>query len=508
MLTPTLSPSTFPAGNPNNNFSTVGGAVAGQPVMLTLFDLAPWNIIRSVYQRHSMAPSFRQIIKAMGGPFTRGVAAPTTGHYEKDWLHSLVEVGSIVTPSGGAGQNMVIALSAGSMFNTNVTVGGVARQGSFPQPGERLALPTGEMAIIVSKDVTTNPHRLTLRPVNSTINLNAHVTAGEKYFIPDNAWGEGTKLPQGRMSRIYKYTNTFQIIKAAFAASGSAMTTEMYPQVYEMGDGNVFLQLKYDAIETYEKYASGALLWGQQMNNITETDTAMGYDVAVTGTEGLIPFALSNGYQDTYTVGAYSVGELYQVARLFEQERSGIRQIVSWDGFDLYAEREQALQTVFNYTLAPKMINTFVNNGDPVNFEDGWQPANDQDFVAWFGFKGVHVAGYDFLFRLMHEFNEAIGAGAPAYDYSQWAVYTPLGQTKDMKSQQPRSYFGYEWRQLGNYKREAVVANIAGVGVAGANGYFQTIYAASEYDYAKGGIVSEIALHAACGNRIVIQRPA
>ena len=361
-MSPALSPSTFPVGNGNNNFSNVGGAVAGQPVVMTLYDLAPWNILRTVFQRHGSQPSFRMIVKAMGGPFTRGVGAPTTGHYEQDWNHSLVSVGSIVTASAGAGNSMIIALAAGDMYDPSVQVGGVARQASYPQPNQTLQLPDGNMAIITAKNVTTNPHRLTLKPVNSAVDLDLSVTAGSKYFISSNAWSEASALPYGHLSRIYKYTNTFQIVKAAFASSGSALTLDLFPQVLD-DDGNLWLSLKMDAVEDFERACSGALLWGQQINNLTNTDNALGYDVSVTGTEGMIPFILANGYIDTYTPGSYTLDELYQVARYFVQERSGTTQILSWDGYDLYVEREQALSQYFNYTLAPKMISTFSDSG-------------------------------------------------------------------------------------------------------------------------------------------------
>ena len=128
--------------------------------------------------------------------------------------------------------------------------------------------------------------------------------------------------------------------------------------------------------------------------------------------------------------------------------------------------------------------------------------------MAWLGFKGIRAGGYQYLFQILHEFNEAVGAGAEAYDYMKWSIFMPLGNTVDQKTNQPRANFGYEWRQLGNYKREAVVAKIGGVGVAGSGGYLPIEYAASQYDYMEMGIVSEIAFHAACGNRIVRQVPA
>jgi len=506
-LTPTLSPTTFPQGNPNNNFASVGGAVAGQPVLTTIYDLAPWNVLRSVYQRHSMAPSFRMMVSAFGSDFRRGVAAPTTGHYEQDWNNSLIEVGSIVTAASGAGANMVIALSAASMFNSAVTVSGSARKASYPQKGQRIVLPNGTMAFVVSKDVTTDPHRLTLRPANAAENLNDSVTAGEKYFVADNAWAEGSALPKGKLRRLYKYSNTFQIIKEAFGASGSAITTEFYP-IWDKEGETIVQPLKADMIMDYERSVSNALLFGQQMDNITETDTKLEYDVAVTGTEGLIAFATNNGYTDTYTPGSYTTQDFYTVSRIYEQERIGSREIVTWDGFDIFAEREQVLATLYSYTLEPQSIQSWMSQSDPFVSNDNWQPYEDKDFVAWLGFKGIRAGGYQYLFQMLHEFNEAVGAGAEAYDYMKWSIFMPLGNTVDQKTNQPRANFGYEWRQLGNYKREAVVAKIGGVGVAGSGGYLPIEYAASQYDYMEMGIVSEIAFHAACGNRIVRQVPA
>lgn len=507
MLTPTLSPSTFPEGNPNSNFSSVGGGVAAQPVLTTIYDLAPWYQMREVFARHSFAPSFRMLLKTFGSQFSRGVAAPTTGHYEEDWDASLVHVGSIVTPAGGAGNDMTIALDAASMFDTAVEVGGSARKASYPQPNQRILLPDGTMAYIKSKTVTTDPHRLVIAPVDSANDLDDSVTAGEAYFVVDNAWGEGTALPIGMLKRLYKYTNTFQIIKEAFGATGSGLTTEFYPTFQRVGE-NIAMILKPQMMRAFERDSSGALLFGQQMNNITTTDTQAGYDINVSGTEGLITFISSNGYTDNYTPGSYALSDLYVVARLLEQERIGSHDIVTWDGFDLYAEREQVLQNLFQYTLPPKMIDSFMPESGPGVATDNWQPSQDTDFVAWLGFKGCKVAGYHFLFKMLHEFNEAIGAGASAYDYTKWGIYMPIGTTVDRKTNQPVGNFGYEWRELTGYKREVVMATIAGAGVGGQNGYVPATVVSNEYDYTKMGIVSEIAFHGACGNRIVTQRPA
>lgn len=487
--------------------SNVGGNIAGQPVLTTIFDLAPWYQIRKVFARHSHAPTFRLLLKAFGGSFTRGVAANITAHYEEDWNRSLLHVGSIITASAGAGNDMVIALDAASMFAPGITSGGSARKASYPQVGQRILFPDGTMAYIKAKNVTTDPHRLTIAPALSTVDLDTVVTAGEKYFIVDNAWGEATGLPQGTIKRIYKYTNTFQIIKAAFGASGSALTMEFLPTFVQEGE-NIAMILKPQTVYNFERDVSNALLFGQTMNNINDTTgSQLGYDVAVTGTEGLISFVSNNGYTDTYSPGSYAISDFYFVTKTMEQERIGSRELVSWQGYDIYAEQEQVFANQYQYSLLPKMIDGLMARSGPNVPTDGWQPSQDADFVAWLGFKAAHIGGYTILFKQLHEFNEAIGAGAAGYDYPQWSITMPIGSTVDMATNQPVANFGYEWRELSGYKREAVFATIAGVGTAGTGGYVPIQYAAHEYDYTKSGFVSEVAFHGACGNRVVTQRP-
>jgi hypothetical protein len=60
------------------------------------------------------------MLKSMG--FDRGTAAPTTGHYEYPWRKDLVRVNSVITASTGPGTDVVIELTAGSMFDTQVSV--------------------------------------------------------------------------------------------------------------------------------------------------------------------------------------------------------------------------------------------------------------------------------------------------------------------------------------------------------------------------------------------------
>lgn len=113
-LSPFLDPANI-AGNPAGNFSNVGGGMAAGPVVSSLYDYDPFSIMRAIFMRHGMRPTFLQSLDMMGPDFNRMVSAPTTGHYEKDWIESLVHIGAITTPSTGVGSTVILTLASDMM---------------------------------------------------------------------------------------------------------------------------------------------------------------------------------------------------------------------------------------------------------------------------------------------------------------------------------------------------------------------------------------------------------
>ncbi len=503
-LSPFLDPANI-GGNPNANFSTVGGGMAATPVVSSLYDYDPFSIMRAIFMRHGDRPTFLQSLDMMGPDFNRGVKAPTTGHYEMDWLDSLVKIGSIVTASAGAGTSVVVALHADMMYNPSVTVGGVAAQASYPRVRQIIQFPNGKKAQITVKNTAVTPHRLTLTPLVTTVDLAGAITAGNSYFISDNAWAQGSGLPPGVLSRIYAYTNTFQITKEAFGITGTEMTNETFAQLKEGENGSIMLQLDYETVRRFERARSGALLWGQQINNITDTATAVDYDIPISGTEGFISWITTNAHTDTYTAGSYAIADFYAVTSIMEQENIGTSHLLTYDGYSLWVEREQVLQAFFAESIWPAMM-TSVQNAYNLVYDD-WDPSNDKDFVAWLGFRGYHVGGYTVFFKKMQEFSEAVGAGAAGYDFDTWSIYVPLTRVKDRSTGLQRPMIGYEWKQLGRYSRKAVIADLAGAGVGGHSGGYREV-AVNEFDAYRCGFVSELAFHGATANKIVVQKAA
>lgn len=488
----------------NQNISSVGGGVADQKVVESLYGYNPFAIERIAYQRHGKAPTFLEVMDLMGPDFNTGKNAPTTGHYEREWQESLVKIGSIVTGSDpGNGASVIVALHADMMFNPSVTVAGVAAQASYPREKQMVYLKNGLKAYIELKNTSVTPHRLTLKPIVATENIWSGLTAGESYFIPDNAWAHGSGLPTGVMPRVVQWTNTFQIVKDAFGATGSELTNETFVQFKQMENGSIVGVIEQDTMDRFDRARSNAMLWGQQINNITDTDTQVGYDVPVQGTEGYIKWLELGALADGYTAGSFVIDDFYAVGTLQKGQRTGASQVLATLGYQLYIDVEQSLQNTFANDLVPAMV-AKMQAANGVTFDD-WQPVNDKDFVAYLGFKAAHVGGFSYFFKEMHEFTELVGAGATGYTQPQWGIYAPLNTYTDRVTKNTRAKVGYEWKQLGSYSRKVVIAELAGAGVAGTNGYRQV--AVNEFDVYKCGLVSEQAFHGALPNHFVFQKP-
>lgn len=497
--TPFVDPANRPEDIRPPAFSAAGGAHSQQ--YFSQQDLYTPAEMVQVFERHSRSVGYRLMLKAYG--FTRGASTPTVGHYEYPWYKDLVTVGSIVTPAGGAGADMVIALSADNMYDPGLDSGGSAIKASYPVVGDILAFPDGNRARVKSKNTATDPHQLTLTPLKAAVDLDSSVSAGESYAITDNAFGEGTGLPAGRTSRVMKYTNDFQILKEAAMTSGSEMTNQAYFEPIPGTQGSFVLRVKWETMQRFEDKCDGALLLGSSIDNVTDASTQMGIDVTVKGTEGLYDFARLNGYTINYTVGSLTTADFDTIARTYELERIGVKEIAGWQGIDYYQEQENALQALLNGDLTANIASSrFAFNMDP---NDENQLVDSGDFAMNIGFRALRKSGYNFSWKSLHTFNEAIGLGHSDYDYTQKSIWTPLGYTEDKVTGGTSGTIGYEYKELNGYSREHVVAPINGLGVAGTGGV--SPIAVNQYDISQLGMLSEIAAHNTCANHVIIHTP-
>jgi hypothetical protein len=499
--TPFSAPANRPADIIPPAFAGVGGNYLSQEVF-SQFDLYKPNEWVEVFERHGIRPGFKTKLKALG--FANGTYAPTVGHYEYPWNKDLVRINAITTASAGAGATITLELTAASMFDPGVNVGATAQKASFVREGDILMGNDGRTrAIVTDKDTSVDPHRIDLTPLNAADDLVGLFVATEDYAIVTSAFGEGTGLPAGKVTRVMKYSNEFQIIKEAAGVTGSELSNRPYFNPVPGVEGSYYLKVASDAMQSMEEKCDGALVFGGTMDNVVVSNPTLGHDVAVKGTEGLIDFGLLNGYEDNYTVGSYALSDFDFVAGLYEQEKVNVRDICSWDGFSLYQEKENVLLTSMNSDLTGLLTQQMFRHA--VDLGDEYQPTSDSDFALNIKFRAVSKGGYNFGWNLMYAFNEGIGLGSALYDYKNWSVMHPLGYIKDARTGDQKGAMGYEFKQIGNYSRELVIGEVAGVGAAGTG--TPRPYVANEVDALKSGMVSELAFHGACANHLITQRP-
>jgi hypothetical protein len=472
----------------------------------TIYDRPPAERT-ALFARHAHQVGFCTWLDALG--YSSGSDTTSVGHYELGWEVDQVTVGSIVTVAGGAGNPIIIALDSTNMYDSGQTSGGSGVQASYPVAGDVLEFYDGVQGWVSAKDTSVNPHRLTIEPLDSADDLDSSVNATETYSILYNLHAEGSGLPASRTLRIMKYTNTFGLIKHAFEITGHELSNAVYHETVPGDPGSArkpsYMMLQQSDIMRYERSKSYMLLLGQQTTGLTQLVTQTGLDQSVTGTEGFIPFSLANGYNDTYTVGSYAVSDFDVISTKIMDERSiSNGTMFLLDGPVISNETDDVLDTYFQSDLTP-FINTLID-GYSSALEGYQQGLDGGDNTVGLGYSVVRKGGITYHMKRLDEFHDIKGGGHTGYKYRNYRVATPIGFANDIRTNVARPMVGYEWKQSGKYNRQDMWGGFAGAGVGGNNSPFGP--AVNEVDSLRKFMISHIAGHWACGNSLVVQRPA
>jgi len=471
------SPSfTNPEGLSPNAFGSEMGVYS--EAVTTPYDIYEPQEFIQLIEQHNKPASYRMLLKNSG--FSRAVRAPTTGHYEAPWYKSHLVVGSVIYAAGVAS----VVLDASSLF-AFVDAAGATRYGSYPIVSDVIELPSRKQGRISAKTTVGATHTCTIIPLDSTVPFVAgDFTAGERIFIVYNLQGEGMPLPGSRQSRVTKYTNTFAITAAAVSTTGSELTNATYFEVKPGVRGSFFEKGFDDMMMRHEDDCDNLLIFGQQTNNtgLAVTPTQLGYPVDVKGTEGLIDFGLTNGYDETWDpLTGYLIQDFNDITAIYEGERVGT-QLMVLQGFKAFQAVEDTLVDYVRQTEV-SLVNQETGGSTTVSV----------------GIGKIRKTGYDIIFKKVPAFSDVKGAGTAGYDYESWMIYMPWGFTADKSTGFRTGTVGYEWKQLGGYSRENTMIKLDGTGYGRVATQSDDIYTC--------GIRSEIAAHNACANQIVIQRP-
>jgi len=485
MYTPDIPAASLPGGLKPAAFAGVHSQA-----ILTDYDLYSPQELTVLFERHGYKPGFAMMLDVFG--FSKPGNGDHVGHWEADWKIDNITVGSIITESEGPGTAIVIELDATNMIAS--TIGGTTVRGSYPVEGDQIYLPNGDKAFVDSKNISTNPHRLTLKPTRQTVDLATSIVEGGTYFISDNAHPEGSGQPQGRISRVIKYKNTYQIIKERVSATGSEMTNKAYFEPVEGREGSFYLKSQQDTNYRFEVAKDGALIFGQQIDNITKNVDGLGYSVPVQGTQGLLDFGQKNGYTDEFDSSNYTIEDYDDIGRIYTKERIPRKDIMGIHGYEHFLLVENAAVEFVQNTMVDFTVKKYfgIDKMEDYNLDAS-------DFALNIGFNFIKKGGYSYVHKSCDAFNDPNYAGTAGYDFPFLAIYMPLGKTKDQQTNTEIPSVGYHYKSLNGYNRKAELWNTGGAG---------PITKTDEFDIMHTNYRSEIAFHGACANQIIIQRPA
>lgn len=486
-----------------NNIQPVGTVVSNEEFDSVYDRPIPYQM--NVFARHAGYVGFAMVLRAMGS--VTPCENPSTGHYEEPYKEDLFKVGSIITQSGGAGNDMVVALTSDSMYNTNVTQGGSARQASYVLAGDVVEFVSGAQARVTSKNVTVTPHRVTLTPMLDTVDLDDEVDVNGAYHIAYPIFGEGSGAPGVRAPRFVKYANTFGIVKSAWGVTGSEWVNKIYAEPIPGVQGGIRYRLAADALYYHEKGLDGLLLFGTQANNIVTYDASgLNLDVTIAGTEGYIPFAKTSGTTVNPTLATYSTTDLDAIVAVIEDERSTTNNmLLGLTGSTIQRARENGLQEFASQNLAP-FFTLLASQSGGWNFDAIADTDMFKGVSYAFGVHHIQKGGIDFNYKKLPIFSDIKRAGAKVagvatYKYPETTIYQPLGGSVSTNTAKEMPVVGYEYKASAGLNRHMVINQINGAGTKQG-------MVSHDKDYMQEIITSEIAPHYACGNRIVYEEGA
>jgi len=472
-------------------------------VLLTQADFLRNNthILNQFFNTYGGYTTFATKMRAFGwakGRMDLAVQSPITEHYFQGREKRSFTVGAITTASTGVAGQIVIALSAADM-RTIVGDDGVTRNFSRPRKGETIQFGDKNNYKIIAKNQTVNPHQLTIKPKNSAINPGTAIIVNAKAMILAPTSAEGAGQPKSVENTYAKYQNRFAIVKEEALTSGTAKTTKSPLRAISGQQNYWYIKDVEEATVRHEINKSKILLHDELGNNIQEYVPDFDDNFPDRGTEGFIKYATTTGQINEFTdLDSYDLDEFDEVAAYYRSLMISTNTAVVWQGNDIGARTENVLiDYLAGNSFTDYISKTFMKDALKSFQDDDDNNFSADDMFVSLGFNGVRKNKFNFLFSILNELNDSEGGGI--FDYPSWQFFMPFGTMKDAKSKASVPYLGYEYRgQEGNgYSREDILYRHGGAAITNRD----------QFDVERTSFVSEIALHAANGELIVVNRP-
>ena len=334
---------------------------------------------------------------------TKGVESITFEHYEKDHIRELLNV---VATTGGAAVETIAVATPSNIYaygSPNFYQGNPAADNKFGanvRVNDLLEIGGVRCKVVSVSDPMVLATTFVARSVDG-----ANIPAGEsEIIIVGNAWAEMTDQPNGRETRLIKYSNDIQIIKDSYKVSGSAMGQKAWVNV--QGQNKWYFEGIADTRKYFSSMCDLSYLVGEK---ITATNTA--FD-STNQMEGLIPAINSYGVVEAYSLGGLTLTDFANVADAFAKNR-GSQENMVLSGVGFKREISDLLRKSEGLKAGGVQYAGLGGEGRAVNL----------------GFESFTYSDYTFHTKTLQAFNDPKTLGATSSIYKNYAIVIPTGTT-------------------------------------------------------------------------------
>lgn len=372
-----------------------------------------------------------------------GYSAPLTAksysHFEdvkvNNYITTYIGVAGTITYGAGVGSHATVTIAAADIVSSLYY---------YPVVGDSVQFIVGSLICagrVTARDVDGPTPTITIYSFDgnedwTTSGANPVIPTGTNMIFVGNSFGERTDQPDPRSWLTTEYTNYPQISKYDAVISGSEMTNKTWFEVpAENGIPGGFAYMYNIEQKTYKLQKTEREL--KMLNGVHNTNTSAAMS-GISTVQGMIPFIKSNGgYLQAYTPGTWSLAYHDNVINNLDANGTKATAFIALVGMLLYQEYRDSFLDATKFGG----VNYGVFGGK-------------EEIALAMGFESYNTSGYTFHFKRYRIFNDNVLMGAPGFNYKNWGIIIPQGQTQNPQGGGGVPYYRLRPKMLDGVSRD------------------------------------------------------
>lgn len=372
-------------------------------------------------------------------------------HYayeENRYKQTIVVRANVADPGAGNPTTFFLAASSIDVLGNH-----------FGREGEVITMPVTGVQAWISDIAGVAPNiSFTIMPVDDTQNIGA-LTANMELAITTNAHAAGTNQPKGVVKGYTKRTFDLQILKEAWSMEGSEVAKQMWFEVFSpegksMGYSPI-TEATIDAQRRINNAMSGMFYYGHMANNAAMTQTTpQGVTNRVTSTKGLIPTISTLGQTVNIAAGALVVDDFDDIQLYMRTQGVSTNIYIHLMGANRFVETENACKAYLqgNGTDLTAAARSVVSGADA------------ESKALAIGFREIYKGQSHNLLKVVDDWSDPTGVGAPGYNYNYYDLIFPLTEKQDPVTGKKLPNLNMRYVEKNGYSRKFEYWTLKGAG--------------------------------------------